>query len=153
MSGMPLHSTLPWLPTITPTTTELVASFHECKHSSPWPSWRPRAGAAGGTVRKIRGTPRPRGGANAHDPCMLCWRTPEMFEPHIHTFSPHISRGYADQKNSQPVNNFDGRASDGTTPAARFFRRTFPDLFETVLAQIEALPQPRRRKHQVALSH
>jgi Family of unknown function (DUF6399)/IclR helix-turn-helix domain len=51
------------------------------------------------------------------------------------------------------LHNFDCRASDGTTPAARFFRRTFPDLFETVLSQIEALPQPRRRKHQVALSH
>jgi hypothetical protein len=50
------------------------------------------------------------------------------------------------------LHNFDCRASDGTTPAARFFRRAFPDLFETVLAHIEALPQPRRRKHQVALS-
>ena len=51
------------------------------------------------------------------------------------------------------LHNFDCRAADGTTPAARFFRRTFPDLFETVLSHIEALPQPRRRKHQVALSH
>ena len=48
---------------------------------------------------------------------------------------------------------FDCRAPDGTTPAARFFRRTFPDLFETVLARIDALPQPRRRKRQIALSH
>jgi len=30
------------------------------------------------------------------------------------------------------LHNFDCRASDGTTPAARFFRREFPDLFETV---------------------
>jgi hypothetical protein len=51
------------------------------------------------------------------------------------------------------VHNFDCRASDGTTPASRFFRRAFPDLFETMLSHIEALPQPRRRKHQVALSH
>jgi Family of unknown function (DUF6399)/IclR helix-turn-helix domain len=51
------------------------------------------------------------------------------------------------------LHNFDCRASDGTTPASRFFRRTFPDLFETVLSHIEALPQPRRRKCQVALSH
>ena len=29
----------------------------------------------------------------------------------------------------------------------------FPDLFETVLAHIEALPQPRRRKRQVGLCH
>ena len=28
------------------------------------------------------------------------------------------------------LHNFDCRASDGTTPAARFFRREFPDLFE-----------------------
>jgi hypothetical protein len=51
------------------------------------------------------------------------------------------------------VHNFDCRAADGATPASRFFRRTFPDLFETVLSHIEALPQPRRRKCQVALSH
>jgi hypothetical protein len=51
------------------------------------------------------------------------------------------------------LHNFDCRALDGTTPASRFFRRTFPDLFETVLSSIETLPQPRRRKHQVALSH
>jgi hypothetical protein len=51
------------------------------------------------------------------------------------------------------LHNFDCRAFDGTTPASRFFRRAFPDLFETVLSHIEALPQPRRRKHQVALNH
>jgi hypothetical protein len=51
------------------------------------------------------------------------------------------------------LHNFDCRAADGTTPASRFFRRTFPDLFETVLSPIEALPQPRRRKPQGALKH
>ena len=51
------------------------------------------------------------------------------------------------------LHNFDCHAADGTTPASRFFRRPFPELFETVLSHIEALPQPRRRKHQVALSH
>ena len=51
------------------------------------------------------------------------------------------------------LHNFDCRAVDGTTPALRFFRRPFPDLFETVFSHIEALPQPRRRKHQVALCH
>lgn len=51
------------------------------------------------------------------------------------------------------LHNFDCRALDGTTPASRFFRRTFPDLFETVFSHIEALPQPRRRKHQIALNH
>jgi len=49
------------------------------------------------------------------------------------------------------LHNFDCHAADGTTPASRFFRRPFPDLFETVLSQIEALPQPRRGKRQVAL--
>src|SRR5215471_18264047 len=39
--------------------------------------------------------------------------------------------------------NFDCRASDGTTPASRFFRHAFPDLFETVLANIDDVPRPR----------
>ena len=51
------------------------------------------------------------------------------------------------------LHNFDCHAADGTTPASRFFRRPFPDLFETVLSQIEALPQPRIGKRQVALCH
>ena len=50
------------------------------------------------------------------------------------------------------LHNFDTRAADGTTPAARFFRRSFPDLFETVLANVGALPQPRQRKRLVMLS-
>ncbi len=49
------------------------------------------------------------------------------------------------------LHNFDCRASDGTTPAARFFRRGFPDLFETVLAKIEDLPRPRKRNPAMAL--
>ena len=51
------------------------------------------------------------------------------------------------------LHNFDCHAADGTTPASRFFRRTFPDLFETVLSHIEALPRPRQRKRAVGLSH
>lgn len=43
------------------------------------------------------------------------------------------------------LHNFDCRASDGTTPAARFFSRSFPDLFETVLARVDELPRPRRQ--------
>lgn len=50
------------------------------------------------------------------------------------------------------LHNFDCRASDGTTPASRFFRRDFPDLFETVLSHIEELPRPRRRNQARALS-
>ena len=43
------------------------------------------------------------------------------------------------------LHNFDCRAADGTTPAARFFGRSFPDLFETTLSHIDALPRPRQR--------
>src|SRR5712691_7548395 len=48
------------------------------------------------------------------------------------------------------LHTFDCRAPDGTTPAARFFRREFPDLFETVLSKINALPRPRKRHQAVA---
>jgi hypothetical protein len=50
------------------------------------------------------------------------------------------------------LHNFDCRAADGTTPAARFFRREFPDLFETVLSYVEDLPRPRQRHQIMALS-
>ena len=50
------------------------------------------------------------------------------------------------------LHNFDCRAADGTTPAARFFRRGFPDLFETVLSKIDDLPRPRKRNQALALS-
>lgn len=50
------------------------------------------------------------------------------------------------------LHNFDCRASDGTTPASRFFRREFPDLFETVLSKIDELPRPRRRNQAMAIS-
>src|SRR5882672_9706653 len=51
---------------------ELVASFRECQRCSPWPSWRPRAVAGCGAVRKIGGTPRQHGGWKAYEPCMFC---------------------------------------------------------------------------------
>ena len=51
------------------------------------------------------------------------------------------------------LHNFDCRATDGTTPASRFFRRSFPDLFESVLSQIDALPMPRQRRQALAASH
>ena len=50
------------------------------------------------------------------------------------------------------LHNFDCTHADGTTPAARFFRRAFPDLFETVLSNIDALPRPRKRNHAMALT-
>jgi len=51
------------------------------------------------------------------------------------------------------LHNFDCRAADGTTPAARFFRRSLPDLFESVLLQIDALPMPRQRRQALAASN
>jgi hypothetical protein len=51
------------------------------------------------------------------------------------------------------LHNFDCRATDGTIPASRCFRRSFPDLFERVLSQIDALPMPRQRRHGLAASH
>jgi len=50
------------------------------------------------------------------------------------------------------LHNFDCRAPDGTTPASRLFRRSFPDLFETVLSQVGDLPRPRQRNQAMALS-
>jgi uncharacterized protein DUF6399/IclR-like helix-turn-helix domain-containing protein len=50
------------------------------------------------------------------------------------------------------LHNFDCRAADGTTPASRFFRRPFPDLFESVLSQIDELPMPRQRRQTIAVS-
>ena len=50
------------------------------------------------------------------------------------------------------LHHFDGRASDGTTPAARCFRRSFPDLFETVLSNIDDLPRPQKRNQAMALT-
>ena len=51
------------------------------------------------------------------------------------------------------LQNFAGRAVDGTTPASRFFRRSFPDLFESVLSQIDELPLPRQRRQALAASN
>lgn len=51
------------------------------------------------------------------------------------------------------LHNFDCRGKDGTTPASRFFRRSFPDLFESVLSQIDELPMPRQRRQALAASN
>ena len=50
------------------------------------------------------------------------------------------------------LHNFDGRAADGTTPASRFVRRSFPDLFESMLSQIDELPMPRQRRQALVAS-
>ena len=67
----------------------------------------------------------------------------------------HNQRGLPKQRYKvwTVLHNFDCRAADGTTPASRFFRRTFPDLFETVLSHIEVLPRSRQRKDEEALCH
>jgi hypothetical protein len=82
---------------------KLIASFHECQHCSPWLSWRPQAVARYDAVRQRRGTPRQRGGWQAHDHGLLCSGTPEMYAPHNPAWAPHVARGEADQHNSQPV--------------------------------------------------
>jgi hypothetical protein len=51
------------------------------------------------------------------------------------------------------LHNFDCRATHGTTPASRFFRRSFPDLFESGLSQIDELPRPRQRRQALAATH
>ena len=51
------------------------------------------------------------------------------------------------------LHNCDCWAADGTTPAARFFRRSLPDLCESVLAKIDALPMPRQRRQAIAASN
>ena len=51
------------------------------------------------------------------------------------------------------LHNFDCWDTDGTTPASRFFRRSFPDLFESVLSQIDELPMPRQRRQAIAASN
>ena len=60
----------------------------------------------------------------------------------------HNHRGLPPQRPKvwTTLHNFDARAADGMTPAARFFGRGFPDLFETVLPHIAALPRPRQRR-------
>ncbi len=68
---------------------------------------------------------------------------------------PHNHRGLPTRRSQvwTALHHFDGRAADGTTPAVRFFRRSFPDLFESVLSQIDALPMPRQRRQAIAASH
>jgi hypothetical protein len=65
----------------------------------------------------------------------------------------HNHRGLPQQRHKvwTVLHNFDCRALDGTTPAARFFGRGFPDLFETVLPHIAVLPRPRQRTRDVGL--
>jgi Family of unknown function (DUF6399)/IclR helix-turn-helix domain len=65
----------------------------------------------------------------------------------------HNQRGLPKQRYKvwTVLHNFDCRAADGTTPASRFFRRGFPDLFEAVLSHVGDLPRPRQRSQIRAL--
>ncbi len=86
-----------------------------------------------------------------------CQRTSSAGEGRNGSLSgmPHTQRGVPKERSPvwTVVQNFDGRASDGTTPAARFVSRSFPDLFETVLVVIDELSRPRRRTEEVGRSH
>ncbi len=44
------------------------------------------------------------------------------------------------------IHNYDTRRRDGSTPAERLFGQQFPDLFEWLLAQMGALPLPRKAR-------
>lgn len=68
---------------------------------------------------------------------------------------PHNHRGLPTRRYQVWTvwHNCDGRAADGTTPASRFFRQSFPDVFESVLSKINALPRPRQRRQALAASH
>jgi hypothetical protein len=59
----------------------------------------------------------------------------------------HHHRGLPKQRFQvwRVLHNFDCRASDGSTPASRFFNHEFPDLFEAVLSHIDELPRSRQR--------
>jgi len=76
-------------------------------------------------------------------------RNGALAQPHHHQWSVPKQR----DKVWIVLYNFDCRATDGTTPAARFFRQEFPDLFETVLSHVDVLSRPRQRKRAGALSH
>jgi len=64
-------------------------------------------------------------------------------------FIHKASRGLTNQrlKTLTVVHNFDTIGWDGKTPAERLFDREFPNLFEFVLENVTAFPEPRKRKH------
>src|SRR5262249_18649635 len=79
---------------------------------------------------------------------LLPWRTSPAVERRCQSAGPP----QAAVPRWKGRHNLDCRASDGKTPAARFFRRAFPDLFETLLSKIEDLPRPRKPKHAMVLT-
>jgi hypothetical protein len=65
----------------------------------------------------------------------------------------HTPRGFPQRRSKvwTVLQTFDCCAPDGPTPAARFFRRSFPDLFETGCSPGGDLPRPRKRHQAMAL--
>jgi len=93
----------------------------------------------------------------ATDRVTACQRASSAVEGRNGVLSPlhHKQRGLPKPryKGWTVWHNFDCHAPDGTTPASRFFRRTFPEVGETVLAHIAVLPRARQRKNKGALCH
>jgi Family of unknown function (DUF6399) len=47
------------------------------------------------------------------------------------------------------IHNYDTRWDDGSTPAQRLFKEPFPDLFEWLIGQMDALPLPRKARQRI----
>jgi len=58
----------------------------------------------------------------------------------------HANRGFTEQtlKVLTIIHNFDLKRDDGTTAAQRLFGKPFPDLFESIILNMDELPRPRR---------
>ena len=96
-----------------------------------------------GAVRKVRGPLRKHVGYNAHENCVFCSCTPEIYKPPQQASSPYISRGYTAQQNSQPV-------SSNTIRAVIFsLRRNAP----LVVPFCHRLHEPTRSGHAQACHH
>lgn len=48
------------------------------------------------------------------------------------------------------IHNYDTRQTDGSTPAERLFKAPFPDLFEWLIGQVDAVPLPRQARQRLA---
>jgi len=64
---------------------------------------------------------------------VFCSCTPEIYKPAQQAFSPHISRGYTAQQNSQPVNN----EAQSATLAAQILRdASVPETFVEMVSRL-----------------
>ena len=64
------------------------------------------------------------------------------------SFAHHAQRGLGAQrlKVLTVVHNYDIRRKDGTSPAERFFKKDFPDLFDFLCQNVTGFKEPRKRK-------